>query len=131
MADSGQNLTGVWQGVYSYPFGRVATPFVATLIEADGPFSGTAHEQVPEHGSELLFSTLSGHRQGRRVGFRKEYATVAGSDYKKVDYSGTMSADGTRIEGHWTIRNEWSGKFVMTRPPRAEVAVTRTVAEPV
>ena len=118
MPEDRKSLTGVWQGVYSYPFGRAPTAFVATIIDCKGQFSGTAHETVPEHGPALLFSTLSGHRDGRVVSFRKEYAAGSDSDYSTVEYAGTLSADGARVEGRWTIRQEWSGQFVMTRRRR-------------
>ena len=38
-----QNLTGVWNGLYTYPSDR-STSFVATLIDSGGSLSGTTHE---------------------------------------------------------------------------------------
>lgn len=128
-APDGRNLTGVWQGIYSYPSGS-SVHFVATLVDAGGSFGGTAHEQVPEHGTALIFSTLSGRRNGHSVAFRKDYASGSGPEYGTVDYRGMLNADGTEIEGDWTIRHALSGRFLMTRPPREPVAVTRKVAEP-
>ena len=47
MAERGQadaqDLTGVWNGLYSYPDGLSVT-FVATLIESGGALSGSTHE---------------------------------------------------------------------------------------
>lgn len=125
----GHNLTGVWHGIYSYPSGP-SVHFLASLIDAGGSFGGTAHEQVPEHRTALIFSTLSGHRNGYSVAFRKEYASGSGPGYGRVDYRGTLSADGIEIEGEWTIGDALSGRFLMIRPGRAPVSAARKVAAP-
>jgi hypothetical protein len=130
-SDGGQNLTGVWDGLYSYPDTQTPVPFVATLLDSGGFLGGTAHEQGPGRGSALLLSTLSGHRAGHVVAFRKTYALGSGPEYDTVDYSGAANADGTLIEGDWTIPGHLSGRFVMTRPRREELAVARKVAETV
>ena len=126
-----QNLTGVWDGLYSYPYGKASVPFTATLIDSGSYLGGTVHEQVPEHGLAQFVSSLSGQRNGRSVAFRKTYDPGSHPAYATVDYSGTLSPDGTSIEGRWTIPHGGSGKFLMTRPRRQELEVTRKIAETV
>jgi hypothetical protein len=43
MGADAQNLTGVWQGLCTYPNGESAS-FVATLIDGSGALSGSTHE---------------------------------------------------------------------------------------
>lgn len=130
MSSPSTNLTGVWQGLYSDVDARPSVPFVAALLDAGGSFTGTTHEQAPEHGPTLLFGTLAGRREGRRVAFRKRYLTVPEDAYSEIDYEGRLNGEGTEIEGRWTIRNgnRLSGRFLMTRPPRAEIGVEEMVS---
>ena len=118
MQADAQNLTGVWNGLYSYPNGRSVT-FVATLIESGSTLTGSTHE--PCVGSDCpagtLFATLLGSRSGNAVTFRKTYE-VAGARYDTVNYEGRLNADATEIEGRWSIPGVWSGKFLMIRPLR-------------
>jgi hypothetical protein len=39
-----ENLTGVWQGFYTYPGGIGSVAFGATLIETGSTLSGSTHE---------------------------------------------------------------------------------------
>ena len=122
------SLTGVWQGLYSYPVAVPPVSFTATLIDVAGSFSGTTHEKGP--GGGTLLATLAGRRDGGAVNFRKTY--VGGPrGYGEVAYEGTLASDGTEIEGRWTLPNGWSGKFLMTRPSPARVAAERKLSEPV
>jgi hypothetical protein len=120
-SQSRRSLTGVWEGVYSYPAGRLPTvPFTATLIEAGSSLSGSVHEQCTVNGGMLLFS-LSGSMRGATISFAK---TFVGSsrDYGLILYEGMINDDATEIEGRWTIPRDWSGRFLMTRSggaPRA------------
>jgi hypothetical protein len=127
---SPQNLTGVWHGLYSYPYNRAPVSFVATLIEAGSTVSGTTHEPCDMGGrpNETLYATLLGSRQAGAVSFVKTY-DGANPHYGRVAYEGTLSADGTEIEGRWTVPGSWSGKFLMVRSPGREEAVTRKVHE--
>jgi hypothetical protein len=129
---SPQNLTGVWHGLYSYPYGRAPVSFVATLIEAGSTVSGTTHEtcDTARRPNETLYATLLGRRQDRAVAFEKTY-DGANPHYGRVSYEGTLSADGTEIEGRWTVRGGWSGKFLMVRPAGKEEIVRREVFEKV
>jgi hypothetical protein len=127
MPANAQDLTGVWNGLYSYVDGRSVT-FVATLIEHGRALTGSIHEPCVfgrVRGGTLVAS-LIGSRQGSAVAFRKTYdGTVPG--YGVVDYDGTLNADATEIEGRWTIVGAWSGKFLMIRPAREAARVERAV----
>src|SRR5262249_36207915 len=118
MKAEAQNLTGVWNGLYSYPDGRSVT-FVATLIDSGNVLSGSTHEPGVGGGcpSGTLFATLMGSRSGSAVTFRKTYE-AADSRWGSVNYDGRLNADATEIEGRWTIPGVWSGKFLMIRPLR-------------
>jgi hypothetical protein len=134
MADSTgtseENLTGVWHGTYSYPSGRGPVSFVATLIESGSSVSGTTHESCAVGGSpnETLYAVLSGSRNGSTVDFTKTY-DGANPFYRAVNYEGTLSSDGTEIEGRWIIAGVWSGKFLMIRSAGKRAKVARKVAE--
>jgi hypothetical protein len=125
-----QNLTGVWHGLYSYPYNRAPVSFVATLIEAGSAVTGTTHEPCDMGGrpNETLYATLQGRRQASTVSFLKTYDGT-NPHYGRVAYQGTLSADGTEIEGRWMVPGSWSGKFLMVRSPTREEAVARTVYE--
>jgi hypothetical protein len=127
---SPQNLTGVWHGLYSYPVGRAPVSFVATLIEAGSTVSGTTHEPCDVGGrpNETLYATLLGRRQDSAVVFVKTY-DGGNPHYGRVAYEGTLSADGTEIEGRWIVPGSWSGKFLMIRSPGKEESVSRRVFE--
>jgi len=121
---SSRSLTGVWEGIYSYPVSGLPTvPFTATLIEAGSSLSGSVHEQCTMGGSpnETLFFSLNGSRQGTAVNFVKTYHGT-NPYYGTIVYDGAVNDDATEIEGRWTIPGDWSGRFLMTRsgdPPRA------------
>jgi hypothetical protein len=124
----GVNLTGVWQGLYTYPGINKSVAFVATLIETPGTLTGATHERCVfrDGAGGSLFATLLGGREGRRVMFRKTY-DGAGPNYDLVDYEGTLSGDGIEIEGRWVIRRVWSGTFLMIREAGKAAARTRKV----
>jgi hypothetical protein len=113
-----QDLTGVWNGLYSYPDGRSVT-FVATLIESGRALTGSTHE--PCVGGDCpagtLLASLMGSRNGSAVSFRKTYE-AAGPRFGTVNYEGQLNAEATEIEGRWSIPGVWSGKFMMIRPLR-------------
>ncbi len=128
-SSSPHNLTGIWHGLYSYPYGRPPVSFVATLIEAGRTVSGTTHEPCDREDSpgEMLFATLLGRRRGSMVAFLKTYDS-ANPNYSRVIYEGTLSADGTEIEGRWILPGS-SGKFLMIRSAGKEEAVEREAFE--
>jgi hypothetical protein len=124
------SLTGVWHGLYSYPIPRAPVSFVATLIESASAVSGTTHEPCAFGGSpsEVLYATLLGRRRDGAVAFVKTY-DGANPHYRTVAYEGTLSPDGTEIEGRWTVPGNWSGKFLMIRSASKAEARARRVFE--
>jgi len=125
MQANAEDLTGVWNGLYSYADGRSVT-FVATLIEHGSALSGATHEPCSFGRVRTLYATLTGSRQGRAVTFRKTYDSAV-PGYHVVDYAGTLNAEATEIEGRWTIAGAWSGKFMMIRESRTAVSAERAV----
>jgi hypothetical protein len=124
------SLTGIWHGIYSYPIPRAPVSFVATLIETASMVSGTTHEPCAIGGSpnEILYAAVPGSRQHSTVAFVKTY-DGANPRYGTVAYDGTLSPDGTEIEGRWIVPGNWSGKFLMIRSAGKTESVTRTVFE--
>jgi hypothetical protein len=112
------DLTGVWNGLYSYADGR-SVAFVATLIESGSALTGSTHEPCVGRDcpSGTLFASLAGSHAGSAVTFRKTYE-AAGPRFGTVNYEGRLNADATEIEGRWLIPGVWSGKFMMIRPLR-------------
>jgi hypothetical protein len=127
---SAASLTGVWHGIYSYLIPRAPVSFVATLIETASAVSGTTHEPCTIGGgpNDILYATLLGSRQHSAVAFVKTY-DGANPHYGTVAYEGTLSPDGTEIEGRWIVMGNWSGKFLMIRSAGEAEAVARTVFE--
>jgi len=127
---SAQSLTGVWHGIYSYPIARAPVSFVATLIESASAVTGTTHEPCAVGGSpnDVLYATLSGSRHDSAVAFMKTY-DGANPHYGIVAYEGTLSRDGTEIEGRWIVPGNWSGKFLMVRSAGKAETVSRSVFE--
>src|SRR5271156_6662438 len=109
-----QNLTGIWNGLYTYPSGR-STSFVATLIDNGVSLPGTPHEPGSLGGT--LYASLMGSRNESAVGFTKTYDRPGLLQRKPILYEGTLNGDATEIEGRWTIQKVWSGKFMMIRSP--------------
>jgi len=121
-----QNLTGVWNGLYTYADGR-STSFVATLIEAGGSLTGTTHEASTRAGSTgvTLFASVAGSRRDSSVMFTKTYQQADEFHGSPVLYEGALNADATEIEGRWTIVKVWSGKFLMIRSPGKAVKASK------
>jgi hypothetical protein len=114
------NLTGVWNGFFSYPRLLEPVTFTATLIETQSWVSGSTHEPctVGKHIGQTLYATLLGTRTGNAVTFKKTYDGTS-DRYHIVNYEGTIAGDGTEIEGQWIIRVTWSGRFLMVRSGHA------------
>jgi len=116
-SQSSRSLTGVWQGIYSYPLSGLPTvPFTATLIEAGSCLSGSVSEPCLLHNpNETLLFSLGGSRHGTAVHFVKTYLG-SGPDYRQpIVYDGGVNDDATEITGRWAIPGNWSGRFLMTR----------------
>lgn len=114
-----QDLTGIWQGLYSYGGVGHEVGFTATVLEAAGAVYGTTHEHDPRLSADNLDASLSGNRAGARVSFTKTYE-ANGEEFQPIAYEGVVSGDGTEVEGTWSIPNggALSGRFLMSRPRR-------------
>ncbi len=126
------SLTGVWHGLYSYPGFAEPVYFVATLIQSGGSISGTIHEaEIGRNRAPLtLYASVSGSVDRPNVDFAKTYDGSGGWTHT-VMYSGQLADDGSEIEGTWTIRGGWSGRFLMIRSRLASEAKAREVFEKV
>jgi hypothetical protein len=92
---AGENLTGVWQGLFSYPRMYRAAAFTASLIEAGNTLSGSATEiaVVGPRDGMAVSAFLSGRRTGSRVIFTKQYEGPQPPNHA-VEYEGALSDDG-------------------------------------
>jgi hypothetical protein len=126
------DLSGVWHGLYSYPRNRDPVSFVATLTEGNSWLTGATQETgvVGDARGLTISATLQGRRTGRSVTWLKTYDRSYRL-YDAVHYAGNVSADGTEIEGRWTIPGSWSGKFLMIRSGGLAAALTQDVTEKV
>jgi len=132
--DADQSLTGVWDGLYSYPRRLPHNPFTAVIIDSGGALNGSVHEVSLSGRSQgdTLTALISGSRSGTQVHFTKLYDP--GKHHgKPITYEGVINADATEIEGTWTIQGSWSGKFLMIRSSRAPEAAkaSREIPAPV
>ena len=124
-----QNLTGIWNGLYTYPDGR-SISFVATLIDGGGSLTGTTHEP-DSRSSATLYATLVGTHQDGTVTFTKTYDRPDRHHRNPIFYNGALNSDGTEIEGRWLISARASGKFLMIRPAPRRAKVVQTTVEKV
>jgi hypothetical protein len=122
------DVSGVWNGVYSYAVASIAaTPvaFVASLAESDSGIVGVTVETM--RGGPAP-ATLCGRRAGRAVAFVKRYDRRP--HCREIHYEGELSGDGTEIRGRWRIVPFPSGTFLMIRArPVASAAQREAVAQ--
>ena len=113
MADS-YNLTGVWDGLYTYPYRLGQEHYTAVLFDHRGAVTGTIHETVTRFvpGPVDMNAGVSGTREGGAVEFVKTYDGTGGWRHSVV-YSGRFR-DGDEIEGVWRV-DDVSGSFLMLR----------------
>lgn len=121
------DLTGAWDGVYHYkdvPDAGPSTPFLATIKETNGAFTGTVIEPH-EFKEGTVSAIIHGRRRGRDVSYAKDYETDDEDYQATVQYTGTLSDDGQIMTGAWSIEH-WSGTFEMSRSPEAaEIALIK------
>ena len=118
-----KNLTGVWNGLYSYSSG-LSVSFVATVIDSGSALSGATHEPnvLGTRPGSTLTAMLSGGRQASAIAFVKTYEEAGTQYYYPVSYDGVLNGDATEIEGRWRIGDGTTGKFLMIRSEGKAVA---------
>jgi hypothetical protein len=127
---SGEDLSGFWDGIYSYPRKLAPVSFAADLKETGGWLTGTTRETLASGsaGGQTLNAILQGRRSGSSVQFLKLYDdSIPG--YDSVAYEGAVSADGTEIDGRWTAIGNWSGTFLMIRSQGVAESRSKTAQE--
>ncbi len=122
------DLTGVWDGLYSYTqAGELESTFTAILFQTGDALSGTVHETMRRRffRSVATRATLEGGVDGLRVNFAKTYDGSGGQSHTVI-YDGRLSGD--EIEGVWRIPSapDNTGRFLMIRGRKAE---TRSEAQ--
>jgi hypothetical protein len=124
------NLTGVWQGLFTYPNVSRAGHFTATLIETSAWLSGSTSEiwSYGPRAGETVLAMLSGRRVGPFVAFAKTYEGPEEPNHL-VEYEGTATSDFLEIEGRWWIPGSWAGRFLMVRPGGRSIEEAREVFE--
>ena len=124
------NLTGVWQGLFSYPSMYRAAGFTATLIESGSRLTGSTTEIAvggPRVGMAVS-AFLSGRRTGSHVAFTKQYEGPELPNHA-VEYEGTLAEDFMEIDGRWFIPGSWAGRFLMIRSGGRSIEAARQAFE--
>ena len=126
------DLTGAWEGIFSYPRSLPPNAFGCVLRDRSGALAGEVQERgdSEQERSVTLIAMIEGRRNGRAVSFTKRYDDLARARYA-VDYEGQLSEDGDEITGRWSIPGIWSGTFIMMRSARRGIEAERRVAETV
>ena len=117
------DLSGRWDGRYSYADGRPDVAFAAVLQDGGGAFTGTIEEVDAWEGP--LQASVDGRRDGSRVSFVKFYDTGSAERFDTVAYEGTLSADNLEIDGVWRLPGGFSGRFLMIRAGGVEAEAER------
>lgn len=125
------DVTGQWDGIFSYPRAMPPNHFTAELREKVGRIAGETREpsDSPHDRASELHAFVEGTRSGTQVTFTKFYDSKRRT--RPIVYNGTLSAHGDEISGSWTIQDNWSGTFLMTRRAGATAGKTRQDAETV
>jgi hypothetical protein len=123
---SATDLSGRWDGIFSYPRTLPPTHFTLDLRDVGGSLAGESHEegQTRRTSGQTLHALIQGDRFGSAVEFTKIYDNAHNHP---VFYEGTVSDEGLEINGRWSIPGMWSGSFIMIRAKPATKAVERKV----
>jgi hypothetical protein len=95
------DLSGMWLGTYWQR--DTPTRFEATLVQGGNALSGSILDD-----GYLGEAQVSGTVAGRQVQFVKRYLAQS---VPAIDYIGTVSPEGDRITGQWTIAGFDSGPW--------------------
>ncbi|RPF72113.1 hypothetical protein [Aurantiacibacter spongiae] len=124
MAAMPEDLTGIWDGVFTYPGKRLPdTPFRAELVQRGGSFTGEIAEPDLYARGRSAVATVVGVVSGGSVDFTKTYRRAAMGYENPVDYVGQLSPDGDTVTGVWSLC-DMNGLFEMTRRRRAATGET-------
>lgn len=125
------DVTGIWDGIFSYPRAMPPNRFTADLREEDGRIVGETREpsDSPDDEANELHALVEGARSGSEVSFTKFYDSQR--RLTPIVYHGAIDTDGNEISGRWTSKNDWSGTFLMTRRAREAAVEAREIAETV
>jgi hypothetical protein len=123
------NLTGNWQGQYSYFRNKAPVPFSARLSESNSWLDGLIEEigTAGDAKGRPIEATVQGRRSGRSVTWIKLYHGNFRL-YDSVQYVGDISDDGLEIEGSWKIHGNSGGRFLMVRQSGKDAARKKRVA---
>ena len=127
---SNENLTGVWQGLFTYPAHRRAGNFTAMLIETGASLTGSTSEiwLSPPRAGETILAMLLGRRHDHAVRFTKTYEGPERPNHS-IEYEGHLTDDHLEIEGRWFIPGNWAGRFLMIRSGGRAIEVAREAFE--
>ena len=126
----------MWLGYYSYPnMEEGPVPFNVMMIDQGGDLSGEIDEPNTFSMSvmNVLFSKLTGHRNGDDVFFIKNYENACDFTGHSVHYRGQLNEDETEITGTWDVPGPmgWSGGFIMSRDTGNKIATAQEGQEEV
>jgi hypothetical protein len=117
-AVSEPDLSGVWDGKYSYmaSAGRQEVPFLLQLSVLRASVSGriTEPNTFGDRSSDKLFASVVGIVEGRRLRLVKTYDGTAGQRHS-VYYEGTVDPGAMTITGNWVMSERWGGTFEAKR----------------
>jgi len=108
-------LSRRWQGLYSYPDASNRAPVAfelnVTSVRGDS-FNGRTTEPATfgDQPCSHLYANVSGQVTGDKIEFTKTYDGTCGQSHS-VFYRGTLSGGFRRMEGTWSISNNWGGRF--------------------
>ena len=114
------DLSGEWDGRFSYPAGKgPETPFRASIEHTSNHFTGTIEEPDLHGAGSAALATIVGVCSGGSVDFTKTYRRAAWGYENPVDYVGQISGDGMRSAGMWSL-HDMNGRFEMIRRAKAK-----------
>lgn len=125
MASAPKDLSGEWDGAFTYPNGTgPVTPFLATLAQRGASFTGTIIEPDLYFAGASAQATIVGIVAGHAVDFTKTYRKATMGYENPVDYVGQLVDKGERITGVWSLL-DLNGTFEMTRRGSTQAQVER------